>query len=325
MAHVRVLVWLSFCLMASACMPKSVSTFLRNPPDYLPSQVQLHGIPFVAQTGEFCGPASLAMILGFYGQEADLEQLGLEVFVPALGGSLQPEMSAYLRRRGLIAYKLSGGLESLFAQIANGHPVIVLQNLGLANVPFWHYSVVIGYDLERAKIILHSGQRENYSLSLKKFSYTCARGQNWALTPLPAGSFPSRPNRQQAFIDSVAFINTPGQSNYAKTHYSAALKLCPNDEAFSIALSNVFYSQDKYDQAIKVLLKATSTPTKSPLIFNNLAYNLAAKHCYASAQESVKCAVALDPSPEFLKSQIEIENLDSVGKTPKDCPIIRCD
>jgi hypothetical protein len=49
------------------------------------------------------------------------------------------------RRHGRLAYLITGP-DSMFEEVAAGHPVIVLQNLGLSWYPVWHYAVVVGYD-----------------------------------------------------------------------------------------------------------------------------------------------------------------------------------
>ncbi len=321
----RPLVYIFVLLVLGACTPNSVSGLLRNPPANLPPQSVIDSVPFVAQTEKFCGPAALAMVLEYYGQEADLDELGSAVFVPAKGGALQAEMAALMRRKGLVAYQLNNQLESLLGQLAEGYPVIILQNLGLKKIPFWHYAVAIGYDLQRAEIILHTGQRKSHRLSLKTFAYTWARSNNWALIPRPVGSFPWQADVKQAFLASTAFVNTPGQAMSAIPHYSAALKQWPGDEAFSIALSNEFYAKGQYSDAVDVLMEAASKPIKSALVFNNLAYSLAAKHCYAGAKQSAQCAVELNPSPEYRQSQQDVDEISEHRDLATDCPTISCD
>ena len=73
-----------------------------------------------------------------------------QVYLPAREGSLQAEIVAATCRRGLLAPPVEPALDALLAEIAAGHPVLVLQNLGLNWLPRWHYAVAIGYDdLER--------------------------------------------------------------------------------------------------------------------------------------------------------------------------------
>ena len=77
--------------------------------------------------------------------------------MPQLKGSLQAEMIAATRPYDRIAYRVAPNLGALLATLAEGHPVLVLQNLGVDSVPFWHYAVAIGYDAARNEVLLRSG------------------------------------------------------------------------------------------------------------------------------------------------------------------------
>ena len=93
------------------------------------------------------------MALAWSGLRIDPDDLAPQVYTPSLKGSLQPAMITAARRHSRVAYPISGA-NALLQEIAAGHPVIVLQNLGLSWIPVWHYAVVIGYDLNQEVIIL---------------------------------------------------------------------------------------------------------------------------------------------------------------------------
>ncbi len=96
------------------------------------------------------------MTLVWSGVSTNPDQLTPIVYTPSIKGSLQPAMIAATRRQARLAYVISSPQEML-QEVAAGHPVIVLQNLGLSWAPVWHYSVVIGYDLDTNSVLLHSG------------------------------------------------------------------------------------------------------------------------------------------------------------------------
>jgi len=96
-----------------------------------PSRVQIAGIPVFTQKEYQCGPAALAMALTWSGVPTVPAALVSEVYSPALKGSLQPALVGAARRSGRLAYPISG-TEPLLKEVAAGHPVIVLQNLGLS-------------------------------------------------------------------------------------------------------------------------------------------------------------------------------------------------
>ncbi|NCW93287.1 MAG: hypothetical protein EBW76_08405, partial [Actinobacteria bacterium] len=100
------------------------------------------------------------MLMNTSGVNISPEALVNEVYIPAKKGSLQIEMLSATRRHDLIAYELNPRLSNLIEEIAAGHPVLVLENYGFEASPIWHYSVIIGYDLNKNQIIKRSGLNE---------------------------------------------------------------------------------------------------------------------------------------------------------------------
>jgi len=99
------------------------------------------------------------------------------VFVPAREGSLPPEMLAAVRRRSRLAIELDPRIDAVLAEVAAGTPVVVLQNLSLSILPIWHYSVVVGYDLDQRQILLQSGSQRGEAMSLRTFELGLCHGQ----------------------------------------------------------------------------------------------------------------------------------------------------
>jgi hypothetical protein len=58
-------------------------------------------------------------------------------------GHAEAEMLSGARRHGAVATVIRGTLEARLREVAAGHTVMVLQNLGLSFVPLWHYAVVV--------------------------------------------------------------------------------------------------------------------------------------------------------------------------------------
>jgi len=69
--------------------------------------------------------------------------------------------------------------------------VIVFQNLGLPWYPRWHYAVVIGYDLPRREVLLHSGPEARKVTSMRLFELTWEWGKNWGVVVLPPEKLPA--------------------------------------------------------------------------------------------------------------------------------------
>jgi hypothetical protein len=147
--------------------------------------------PFVAGDDGSCGPAALAMLLRHAGLDGDLARLREQVYLPGRGGSLQPEMLAGLRRHGALACVLAPEVAAALQEVAAGHPVLMLLNLSLPIWPRWHYLVLVGYDLDRREVQVHSGEHAAALWSLDTLEHTWARSGRWAALGLRPGDLPA--------------------------------------------------------------------------------------------------------------------------------------
>ena len=141
----------------------------QNRPADLPTRAELATVPFYPQEDYFCGPAALAMALNHAGATTSPEALVDQVYLPGRKGSLQVEMLAAARRNGFVAYELAPQLKDLIAEVAAGTPAIVLENYGFSWYPVWHYSVVVGYDLDQLELIRRSGFKQRLTMPMLVF------------------------------------------------------------------------------------------------------------------------------------------------------------
>ncbi len=126
----------------------------------------IENIPFIAQEEFYCGPASLAMVLNFYGIKIAQEEIAKEIYLKKLKGALNIDLVTYARQKGLQTRYYSGSLEDLKTNISNNTPLILLLNVGYESFPAYHYMVVTGFHHENSLIIAHSGKEKD-----KVFSY----------------------------------------------------------------------------------------------------------------------------------------------------------
>ena len=149
-------------------------------PAGVPRQVELAQVPFFPQEDYQCGPAALAMAMDYGGARLTPEALVDEVWLPARHGSLQLEMLAAPRRHGLASYRLAPRYADLLREVAAGHPVIVLQDVGML-LPEWHYAVVNGFDYGTGTIFLRSGLNVRQEMPFSYFERTWLAGGYWAM------------------------------------------------------------------------------------------------------------------------------------------------
>ncbi len=284
--------------------------------------VELERTPFWPQQQYQCGPAALATVLGAQGLAVRPEQLVDSVYVPALKGSLPAELAATARRYGMLAYPLDPSLPALLTEVAAGHPVLVLQNLGLSWVPDWHFAVVIGYDLDQNEILLRSGTTRRWRTSLAAFERTWARGDYWALVVLPPGRMPVTA-RAFRYLQAVHDMEA-GAPAAAASAYRAAQQRWPRNASVSLALGNNHYAAGDYRAAAAAFRQATELAPRDPRGWNNLAYALLQTSCPLEARSAAACAVRLAPhNSNFRDSLKEIEGAATHRESP-DCEPIVC-
>jgi len=192
-----------------------------QPDEYKPTVYELPSVPFYPQKDYQCGPAALAMVLKWSGISTSPELLIPEVYTPSRKGSLQSAMIAATRRHSRVAYPISGP-DAMLAELGAGHPIIVLQNLGLSWYPVWHYAVVVGYDLDESTVILHSGPDPGKRIPLKAFHKTWARSDYWGLLVLPPTRIPATAT-EHAYVSAVLGLEKARQWEAAVSNRGLAL------------------------------------------------------------------------------------------------------
>lgn len=302
-----VLLTLWIALIATTGCAVQTQRLLSAPPADLPAQVELAHTPFFTQQDHYCGPASLAMVLGAAGLAVDPATLVNEVFVPGRQGSLQIEMLASARRHGAVATVVPGTLEALMRETAGGRPVLVLQNLGLSWAPSWHYAVVIGYDLNARTVLLRSGQMPRQALPLSTFEHTWNRAGRWAFVALPAGALSASADEPSTVRALVAFERT-ATPKAAQQAYAAALQRWPHSLTLAMGLGNAHYAAGDL-RAAEDTFRAAAQQHGAAAAYNNLAMVLLEQHrcdaAHAAAAQAHERGGASDKAIEDTLQRIE--------------------
>lgn len=283
--------WLAcafFCivtLLTSGCSTYQYQSALRPEPQ----RVQLAEVPFFAQEEYQCGPAALAMLLTWNGEDVFLPQLVEQVYSPALQGSLQPSIVAAARRQGYLAYPLRGW-SALVAELKGGQPVMIIQNLGLSWYPRWHYAVVIGYDQQKGTVLLHSGVYPEMTMSMGVFERTWRRGDYWGLVVVPADIVPASAT-ENAFLSAVVGLERAQQFSAARAGYLAAVDQWPNSFVAWMGVGNSSYQAGDMDTALYSFRQAAGLQPDNGIALNNLALVLAAVGSRLEALEVIDEAI----------------------------------
>jgi tetratricopeptide (TPR) repeat protein len=268
-------------VILGGCATPQVDSVLRDRPSGLPASQSIQ-VPFFAETDHLCGPSALAMVLDASGDAVTPQDLVGSVFIPARKGSLAAEMLAAARRHGRLAMALPGRLDAVLAEVAAGRPVIVFQNLSLPIFPLWHYSVVVGYDLDRGFIVLQSGGQRATPMWLSTFEHTWARSRYWAMVALPADQLPVSAQPMQIFAAAAALERV--DRGAARRAYRTMTRQMPDLSEGWIGLGNTAFVEGDLPESAAAFARATELNPAGADAWNNLATALSAlgQNCEAA-------------------------------------------
>ena len=309
-------------LSACAAIPQT-KMLLASPPEALPATAELTRVPFYPQSENQCGPAALATVLQFHGVKVRPEDLSKLLYIPDLEGSLQIEMTAAARAHAMLPYPLAPYLVDLLTEIAAGNPVLVLQNLGFAWYPQWHYSVVVGYDIRQREITLRSGTTKRWTTPFKVFERTWQRSNFWALVVLPIGEI-AKTAEPVNYLKAAYDLEILGHSRLALKAYQAATEHWPEVATPWLTLGNLAYSEHNWPEAISAFSAAASIAPESVESWNNLAYALNAQGCKQQSEIALKCALKIAPDDPNLQDSWQDLMLGSVSGDQAGCPVVLC-
>ena len=232
-----------------------------------------------------------------------LHTLAKQTYLPARHGSLQLELIAAARRHGRIPYVLEGTLAALTAELAAGHPVLVLEDLGIGPLHAWHYAVIIGVARDPARLILRSGRDERLELELERFMRSWNKSQRWAIVTLPADQLPATADAQR-YIESVVPLEEIGDYAVAAQAYRTATMRWPHNPVALFGLASAEHHLGDLAAAQRGYLAALAVAPGNPLVLNNLAEVLLERGCPNAAARFASAAAANQPSDAELAAAI---------------------
>ena len=311
-------------LLTAGCAPAvQTRALLDAPPVELPRSAELVDTPLYPQEEYQCGPAALATVLVPLGHEVTPEALVDEVYLPARQGSLQPEMLAAIRKRGLLAVEIPDTINALLTEVSEGRPVLVLQNLGLAWYPRWHYAVVVGYDLEQELLVLRSGTTERWITPLAVFERTWARGRYWAIVAAEPGDVP-KSAEPFAMLKATSALEEVGQPDNALKSYEAIAARWPYDALAQFSLANALMQKAEPSRAERHYRAAIAAQPGFAPAWNNLAYALRANGCREAALDAARCAARLAPDDASIRDTLEDIRTNPPSKVKNNCASLAC-
>ena len=294
----RLLPALLLLLSGCASLPEAVRELDANA-----GKVELEDAPFYPQQRYQCGPAALTTVLTMSGASVSLPAIVDKVYLPEKFGSLQVELMAATRTSGRLPYVIDGTLSSVWNELAAGRAVLVLQNLGVATIPRWHYAVVVGIDPQHGEVILRSGTDRRRITATKTFLRTWRRGDYWAIVVLRPDEMPANVD-QGSYFEAIAALEQAGQLDEAAVAWQTALRVWPGSSAVLFGLGNVRFASGQFAEAEEFYRRLLARDDRLLVARNNLALALAQQQEFDAALAEISIALAQN-SDAGLLSELE--------------------
>lgn len=154
-------------------------------------------VPFVAQTKDGCGAASIAMVMQYWERQqgqparslADPSQILHALYSEPAHGIYASAMARYFQANGYRAFAFAADWMDIERQLHFGRPLIVALKPGSG--PSLHYVVVAGLDEPQQLVLVNDpAQRKLLKEDQSQFQREWKSAGNWALLALPQTSAP---------------------------------------------------------------------------------------------------------------------------------------
>lgn len=162
-------------LILSSPVPEFTPT-----PFLFPDRHLIADVPYIRQKREHCGPATLAMVLGYYNVFLSQEELAEEFYRKEISGTLNLDLLISARRHGFDAETPVGSRDLLKKYISLNIPVIVMVRTS-SDPERYHYLVIYGYDDTKELFRIHSGSTRDGTIGYREFDHIWNPTGNWML------------------------------------------------------------------------------------------------------------------------------------------------
>jgi len=260
------------------------------------SVLELDRTPFYPQERYQCGPAALTTVLTMSGAVVALDDIVDKVYLPERKGSLQVELLAATRTEGRLPYVIDGTLSAIRNELEAGRPVVVLQNLGVAAIPRWHYAVVVGINADRSEVILRSGTDRRRITSVRTFLHTWRRGEYWAMVVLRPDELAAEVNRERYF-SAIAALEQTGRLDEAALAWRTAEDRWPENSVALFGVGNTEGALGNFSVAEKIYRALLEQDGSLLVARNNLALVLAEQGEFEAAIDEIGTALEMNDDP----------------------------
>ncbi len=153
-------------------------------------------VPFIKQTVEGCGSASIAMLLQYWSahgaqiapERADADAIQKQLYSRKGHGIYASDLEKYLRESGFRVFALRGEWNDLRDHLSKGRPLILSIEPGGSHAPL-HYVVATGMDWQREAVFVNDPARGKLlRIERAEFEKEWQATKNYLLLAVPASA-----------------------------------------------------------------------------------------------------------------------------------------
>jgi ABC-type bacteriocin/lantibiotic exporter with double-glycine peptidase domain len=146
-----------------------------------PSSHVIQGVPFAAYRSDLCGPAALAAVLQFYGENVTAAEIAKDIYLPNYHGTLNLDLLLYARARGFDVWAGEGSAERMKQALAQDRPVICMVRESGRIADRNHFVVIRGYDSVRRIWLSDDGDGRETPRKMDGFERRWRECSHWML------------------------------------------------------------------------------------------------------------------------------------------------
>ena len=153
-------------------------------------------VPFIKQTVEGCGSASIAMLLRYWSahgtqiapEREDADAIQKQLYSRKGHGIYASDLERYLRESGFRVFALRGEWSDLRDHLSKGRPLILSIEPGGSHAPL-HYVVATGIDWQREAVFVNDPARGKLlRIERAEFEKEWQATKNYLLLAVPASA-----------------------------------------------------------------------------------------------------------------------------------------
>jgi predicted double-glycine peptidase len=153
-------------------------------------------VPYVKQTEDGCGSASIAMLLQYWGahgtpvapDRADAVIIQKQLYSRKAHGIFASDMERYFQESGFREFAIRGAWSDLREHLRQGRPIIISMQPGSTKAPL-HYVVITGMDWQREAVFVNDPARGKLlRVERPEFEKEWQAAGNWMLLAVPASA-----------------------------------------------------------------------------------------------------------------------------------------